>query len=345
VNDSKAIFLEWIGDLLWRQWSALGAGGTPRPGDPLLIDPEALLLFSTTFARHDPRLFDEMLDWLQLNGRQINIQRLLNLHEDEDGDGLGEDQVLSSIGDFLNDKSSLSKWKSVRDILSDYDVVPDPVPLFFGKDGPLPQYGETDERFRRRGLLRPVYNRSGRKSMRPHMDQAPCLLLKLRALFGIQARAEILAYLLSHTSAHPALIAKETGYFKKTVQDSLNEMELSGHIHSFEKGREKHFQLRTEEWTFLKTWNQPAGFPVWIPWPQVFAFLTQLWKLETDPKWVSADPRLRAVERVKLLTRYQPDLAHVGLTGLLGRTGEPSFLGLVAETFARTLENPEGRRG
>lgn len=337
MNDSKAVFLEWIGDLLWRQWSALGAGGTPRSGDPLLIDPEALLLFSTTFARYDPRLFDEMLDWLRLNGRLMNLQRLQNLQADVDG--LGESNVLAAIGDLLNDKSILRKWKSVRDLVVKYAGTPDPVPLFLGKDGPLPQFGETDERFRRYGLLRSPY-RSERKSMRPHVDQAPCLLLKLRALFGIRARAEILAYLLSHTSAHPALIAKETGYFPKTIQDSLNEMELSGHIHSFDKGREKHFQLRAEEWTFLKTWNQPAGFPDWVPWAPLFAFLTRLWKLEADPKWTPADPRLFAVERRKLLVRYQPVLSPVDIAGLGIRADEASFLSLLTEALAQTLENP-----
>ena len=44
--------------------------------DVWIIDPEALLLFTCTLGRHEPRLFDEVLDWLQENGRFINILRL-----------------------------------------------------------------------------------------------------------------------------------------------------------------------------------------------------------------------------------------------------------------------------
>lgn len=37
----------------------LGSGGDTRSDDLWIIDPEALLLFSTHIARHDSRLFDE----------------------------------------------------------------------------------------------------------------------------------------------------------------------------------------------------------------------------------------------------------------------------------------------
>ena len=43
------------------------------------IDPEALILFTIEVARRDPRLFDEMLDWLTGNRRLLSLQRLRNL--------------------------------------------------------------------------------------------------------------------------------------------------------------------------------------------------------------------------------------------------------------------------
>ena len=63
-------------NFLWRQWSALGVAGQAGGEDVRIIDPEALLLFTCTLGRHEPRLFDEVLDWLRENGRFINVMRL-----------------------------------------------------------------------------------------------------------------------------------------------------------------------------------------------------------------------------------------------------------------------------
>jgi hypothetical protein len=63
-------------NFLWRQWSALGVAGQASGEDAWIIDPEALLLLTCTMGRHEPRLFDEALDWLQENGRFINVMRL-----------------------------------------------------------------------------------------------------------------------------------------------------------------------------------------------------------------------------------------------------------------------------
>ena len=72
----KAEYQNHLLNFLWRQWSSLGVAGQSRGDDVWIIDPEALLLFTFTLGRHEPRLFDEVLDWLQANGRFINILRL-----------------------------------------------------------------------------------------------------------------------------------------------------------------------------------------------------------------------------------------------------------------------------
>jgi hypothetical protein len=67
-------------DLLWHQWSSIGVAGYPRLGDDWIVDPEALLLATTRFGRHDSRLMDESIDWLAKFGRRISLQRLQGLH-------------------------------------------------------------------------------------------------------------------------------------------------------------------------------------------------------------------------------------------------------------------------
>ena len=55
-----------------------------------------------------------------------------------------------------------------------------------------------------------------------------CLLIRLRALLGINARAEILCLLASAQEMHPSEAARMTGYYQKTIQTTLVEMAQSG---------------------------------------------------------------------------------------------------------------------
>ncbi len=71
-------------DFAWAQWSQLGvSGAAPARRESRAADPEALLLFTLEIGRHDPRLFDEVLDWLVLNESLVSVQRLRNLCLDE----------------------------------------------------------------------------------------------------------------------------------------------------------------------------------------------------------------------------------------------------------------------
>src|SRR3984957_18684989 len=63
----------------WRQWAQVGVSATVEGADPWAVDPEALILFTIGIARRDPRLFDEMLDWMALNHTLLSAQRLRNL--------------------------------------------------------------------------------------------------------------------------------------------------------------------------------------------------------------------------------------------------------------------------
>ena len=57
------ILLRW----LWQKWCTLGVFGNVEPEKGQIIDPEALILLTCSVGRCDPRLFDEMMDWLSIN--------------------------------------------------------------------------------------------------------------------------------------------------------------------------------------------------------------------------------------------------------------------------------------
>ena len=291
----KEAYHELLLEFLWRQWSALGVSGYTKSEDPWVVDPEALLLFSTEIARLDSRLFDEILDWLFDNATWISLQRLSRMGKEY---GFGSGSVLAAIAESLALESSNQKWKVIGDrqwkrspTSNDTQVQP----LFPG----LGHFGKADPIFLKWGWQRSPVRYRG-LSVPPRMDKPAAFLIKLRSLFGRQSRAEIITWLLSNESGHPAEIARQTSYFRRSVQLVLNELEVSGHIRARRVGREKHFAILHEEWRFLAEWNKrealPFGFPQWLVWPAVFEILGRVDRVVSRPNFIAASASLQAIE-------------------------------------------------
>jgi hypothetical protein len=79
-----------LASFLWGQWAQMGILATAERNDRWAADPEALLLLSFEVGRDEPRLFEEVLDWLVRNERLVSIQRLRNLVRDDDDRALVE---------------------------------------------------------------------------------------------------------------------------------------------------------------------------------------------------------------------------------------------------------------
>ena len=110
LKEFKISYLESVLSFLWKQWSAIGASGYAEGDDAWYIDPEALLIFSCSLARYDARLFDEMLNWLDINGGYINIQRLKNIAAAENFTGT---KVLAAMAKVMSKRQKFLKWKGI----------------------------------------------------------------------------------------------------------------------------------------------------------------------------------------------------------------------------------------
>src|SRR3989337_3287027 len=223
------LFLEFRGyildrllDLLWRQWSALGVPGRTTIEERRVVDPESLLLISLTVGRYDARLFDEILDWLVVNGAFLNVQRLRNLMKRFDFQSQAQ---LAAISELLMKKSNDPlKWKRLATPRSPRN----PEPLFFLKSGkPIPTPDEKAPEFSPSGLLRGPIKLRGHAQPFPTKGM-PSLLLRLRALLGVNAHCELLCMLAATEETHPSNVAKQTGDSPRTVQNKLAEMARSG---------------------------------------------------------------------------------------------------------------------
>ncbi len=320
LENSRDKLLEQLVNFLWRQWTALGVPGNRICDGDWIIDPESLLLITTEIGRHDARLLDLAIDWLHSYGKGINLQRLRRLQ----GQWGGSDaRVLSGIAEILSEQSVMRKWqpqvnkstwKSVRETHRFPDP-PDPLFISYADTSP-PVFGDPDPRFEKYGLLRSRWE--PRSACKPPRTDLPCnLLWTLRSLFGVNARAEIMAWLLTHESGHPAAIARDTGYFSKSIQLTLNEMEQSGHVRSDRDGREKKFRLHRPNWSFLIAWPESRGYPRWINWPPVFYFAFRTLNLLNKAHTPGASENLRAIQQRGFLDEIAPTLQESGLRSLM----------------------------
>jgi hypothetical protein len=177
----------------------------------------------------------------------------------------------------------------------------------------------SDEIFARWGWQRGPLEFRG-LSKTPRTDSPATFLVKLRAFFGLQSRAEVMAWLLSHDSGHPAQIARETGYFRGSIQNVLNELELSGLVRSLRDGREKRFIASREQWRFLLP-GPAAGageggdlqFPRWVPWAVVFTLVRRFHDLISTPAFAGYSADLQAIELKRSVVPLMNRLAIEGL--------------------------------
>ena len=325
----RAYILDRLLDLLWRQWSALGVPGRTTIEEHLVVDPESLLLFSLTVGRYDARLFDEILDWLVVNGAFLNVQRLRNLMKRFNFQSQAQ---LSAVSELLMKKSNDPlKWKRLAAPRSPQN----PEPLFFLKSGkPIPTPNEKAPEFSAYGLLRGPIKLRGHAQPFPTKGM-PSLLLRLRALLGVNARCELFCLLAAAEEIHPSDVARQTGYSPRTVQNTLAEMSRSGVVQMRSGNREKWYCLQNDVLDHLL---KPEGSPTpWINWAPLFRALERLWIGVIDPKRQNLDPLTQASELRRLGKEIRPLLADAGWGRQL--EDDSSFRGVeYSAIFIRNIE-------
>ncbi|MBI9104594.1 MAG: hypothetical protein JEY99_19415 [Spirochaetales bacterium] len=286
--------LDSLLQFLWRQWSLLGLAGYGDSEDDWVIDPEALLLFSASIARYDQRLFDEMLDWLVLNERFINVQRLNVIMKKE---GFESSRIINAAAGEIHRRKSGLKWKKLAEH-KDFDG--ELTNLFYLKSGsPMPVTGEKDSGFLEYGLVRnPVKHRGLSKTFPERKPQS--LLLQLRGLMGVNSRSEILLYLLLNKKGTIQEIADQNYYAWRTVQDVLFEIGHSSVIHFPEAKRGRFYYLDPEPWMNILLGSNRQNIR-WICWPAFFRSLEIIWLKLNEPDFIESHTLEQAAEFKQLI--------------------------------------------
>lgn len=307
TSDTRAQLLGFA----WDQWAQMGVLTEPSRHDSWVMDPEALIVMTLDVARSDPRLFDEILDWLWTNGRLISVQRLRNLSKvDEtlERTAAAALEWVSTTGGAI--KLPLSRPQTRREREE---------PLFVVDGRPL-RVRSPDPSFARYGLLRSPITRT-RRSLPPDFSAPINLAFRLRSLFGVGSRAECIRCLLTDARQEVSVadVAEIAGYAKRNVADALAALAAAGVAAQRTHRNGLRYRLDRDSWgEFLDLDVHALG-----PHPNWPALLNALAGVH---RWIASVPsglsdQMRASRARDLIEQIGPDLVAAGAT--LPPTGPP----------------------
>lgn len=246
----------------WAQWGSLGAPTADEPVATSIIDPEALVLASLAMLDEERRLADLLAWWARVGSRLLSVQRMKVLAE------AYPEPVRERLGGFA---------RSATDA--------------------------KDARWRRYAATEPLEARSraSKDTKAPDLTPASALMLRLRAGFGVSAKADVLAFLLGIDERQATIqaIERATGYAGVTVRDATRDMTLARLIQET-NGHPVSYYARRKPWALLL---EPGGLhtsseakqpdlPCWRFWSALFAFLAHVDRLAcsgaTDSDYVQS---------------------------------------------------------
>lgn len=295
--DFRPVFLDRVLDVIWRQWTTAGISGQGKAWTGSVIDPEALLLFSCTVGRYDARLFDAIQEWLTVNGNFVNVQRLKRILKEERFAG---EPVLAAIVGATTTSVNQAKWSQIAGKPQIPNNETESQPLFYRESGqPLPVVRHHDPQYAEYGFIRDTFEARG--VAEPfHPAQPGNLLLRLRALLGVNARSEVFEYLLINTIGSPRAIAADCYYFPATISKAMVEMSRSGFVAFRTQGRRKLYRLSPDTWRGL--FLDRANNLTWIVWPRLFSALEHVWVFLDNTGLSTRSPLEQASSLRRLLT-------------------------------------------
>jgi hypothetical protein len=232
-------------DAAWAQWSALTSAAAPARGAAAgsIVDPEALVLVSLALRERERRLDDLLFGWASSGSTLLSVQRLKTLAAHFPRVARAAIPEFAAWAADAGDR----RWRS-------YATTGDTPP------GVQPR----------------------RKDLGPlRLLDRPALMLRLRAGFGVGAKADVLAVLLGMEGAAADLktIALATGFSGRAIRTAAEEMRLAAFIHE-RGGTPSAYRADAQTWgavlaTGPRAARAAAGawMPRWGFWWIAYAFL------------------------------------------------------------------------
>ena len=311
----------------------MGLFSSARRVSPWAQDPEALLVLTLEVARNDPRLFDEVLDWLATNEALISSRRLRALCTVE-GDEQLVDAALAWVGRHRGRRKQEPTSFEGPSVRLFPDLAAEPI--------------AADESFLAHGLIRPIASPSG-KSAAPDFTRPINLAFRIRQLLGLGARAEVVRALLTidAASVSTTVLTRTAAFARRNVLEAVSALENAGVARGFGTGREFSVAIDHSRWrTFLD--EDPAWRVAHRDWPELNAALRRILRWLDRPELEDMSEYMLSSRARDVLEQVRDDLDYAGVPVSASRTAADAWPAL-EDTVRRALdalivESPEPQR-
>jgi len=250
LADAAILAKEAAIQLCWTQWRSIGSIGSPvgTARAEAIIDPEALILLSLYCQDEERRLTDMVAWWAEVGSRLTSLQRMRRVAKRFPGrTGMEGLEFFASLADRSGDR----RWKRQA-------------------SAPVPEW------------VRPA-----KGPEEPMLIESSALWPRLRAAFGVGAKADTLVFLLGLQGAWASakVISFATGYSSVAVRRAAGEMALA-HLIRETEGRPAEYVAPARQWAELLELYPIAGgrhqnpqTPAWRFWSEICAFLVGVMEL------------------------------------------------------------------
>lgn len=154
------------------------------------------------------------------------------------------------------------------------------------------------------------------RSSSPDLTRPSLLQLRLRALFGVSARAEVIRLMIAEPARYQTVseLAGRAAYGKDNIADTLDLLTAGGLAEAAGAVNRKHFRLARPDRLVELVGTLPAEFPDWAP---LFRIAIAILEFSLH---APQDPIPRAAEVPRVMRQIQPDMPKVGLLSALRAT-------------------------
>jgi len=259
------------------------------------VDPEALILASLATADDEPRGVDLAAHWSLLNSDLLSVQRTRTMVASFPAAA----RYLPALARELRDLGADARWGSL--------VSDDAEPL--------------------------VYRRGRGRAVRVPLERLPCVMLRLRVLFGVSIKADAVTYLLAADGyVDPREIARNIAYGSAPVRRVLHALAEAGWLHETLGSRTGYSigdlplrNLLGVPRAKTPAWAHCAGL-----FATVIAFLEWVRALPAEPGKVAL-----AIHLGKFATAHRATFVDIGLLPpYVESPAAPACIGILSQTAA-----------
>ena len=255
LDDAAELAKDAAVRLCWTQWRAMGSMGSPADSTraEAIVDPEALILLSLYCQSEERRLTDMVVWWGEVGSRLTSLHRLRRMAKGYPGRvGIDGFEFFASLAARSGDR----RWKKHAST-------------------PIPEWV-----------------RAPKGPEEPRLIESSALWPRLRAAFGVGAKADTLAFLLGLQGAWASarVISFATGYSSVAIRQAAGDMALA-HLIRETEGRPTEYVAPAQPWAELLELYPTTGggrpvprLPAWRFWSEISAFLVGVieWNRESS---------------------------------------------------------------